>query len=266
MAYDDAGAADKEPHLVSGSDWRFQNPGKADDDARSAAFGQRVEFDYAGLNPHAAYRVKLRFFSDGQREERVKAADVVLLSSIVLDAGQVVDREADVPATAYTSGTLSVAIENVRGPNAVVSGIELLSTDPSLLQEIALPEARLPELTPRPVTPRLWARREMEVLFRGAARVSTVTSARAVGRRLPFPANGPCRVSRSSRERPPRTFAASSWRRNPPDSASSSVFRRFTVSVGRGSTAWRSGGMRAVSSPSSSTSPGRSGRASTRWR
>ncbi len=153
VAYDDAGAADKEPHLVSGSDWRFQNPGKADDDARSAAFGQRVEFDYAGLNPHAAYRVKLRFFSDGQREERVKAADVVLLSSIVLDAGQVVDREADVPATAYTSGTLSVAIENVRGPNAVVSGIELLSTDPSLLQEIALPEARLPELTPRPVTP-----------------------------------------------------------------------------------------------------------------
>ena len=80
VAYDDAGVAEKQPHLVSGDDWRFENPGDADEAARSVVFGQRVEFRYAGLNPRASYKVKLRFFSDGPREERVKAGEAVLLT------------------------------------------------------------------------------------------------------------------------------------------------------------------------------------------
>jgi beta-galactosidase len=150
VAYDDAGIAEKEPHLISGSDWRFENPGDADETARTAVFGGRVEFGYVGLNPRAAYKVKLRFFSDGPRQERVKAGEAVLLDSVALENGKVVEREAELPPAAYAGGNVTLAIETVRGPNAVISAIEILSTDSSALKAVAMPEAPLPLLTPRP--------------------------------------------------------------------------------------------------------------------
>ena len=48
VAYDDAGVADKQPHLVGGGDWRFENPGTSAEAVRTAAFGERVEFGYTG--------------------------------------------------------------------------------------------------------------------------------------------------------------------------------------------------------------------------
>jgi hypothetical protein len=150
VAYDDAGAAETEPHLTAGSDWRFPNPGTPTETERTAAFGQRVEFRYAGLNPKAAYKAKLRFFSDGPREQSVKAGPVVVLNSIVLENGVVAEREAEIPPDAYKDGTLLLTIERIAGPNAVVSEIEILSTDPAQLRAIPLPEPPLPVLTPRP--------------------------------------------------------------------------------------------------------------------
>ena len=54
VAYDDAGVADKQPHLVAGGDWRFETPATLPDAMRTAAFGDRIEFGYTGLNPKAA--------------------------------------------------------------------------------------------------------------------------------------------------------------------------------------------------------------------
>ena len=115
MAYDDAGAADNEPHLTCGEDWRFDNPGEADEAVRTASFGERVEFRYAGLHAEASYKVKLRFFSDGPREERVTAGDIVLLNAVVLEKGKVVEREVEIPPAAYRSGKLALAFEKVAG-------------------------------------------------------------------------------------------------------------------------------------------------------
>jgi beta-galactosidase len=150
VAYDDAGVAEKELHLVNGTDWRF--PGNAAAEvALTAVFGERIDFGYAGLNPKAQYRVKLRFFSDGPREERVLAGGVVVLDSVKLEAGKVVEREIELPAAAFAAGSLTLGIERITGHNAVVSEVEVLSTDPKPLRPIPLPEALLPVLTPRPV-------------------------------------------------------------------------------------------------------------------
>jgi beta-galactosidase len=150
VAYDDAGAAEKEPHLTNGLDWRF--PGNAAAEAAlTAAFADRVEFGYAGLNPKAKYKVKLRFFSDSPREERVLAGGAVVLDSVKLEAGKVAEREIELPAAAFAGGSLTLVVERISGPNAVVSEVEVLSTDPQQLQPIPLPEPPLPLLTPRPV-------------------------------------------------------------------------------------------------------------------
>jgi beta-galactosidase len=152
VAYDDAGAAEKQPHLTAGSDWRFVNPGAATESERTAAFGECVEFRYAGLNPKAAYKVKLRFFSDGPREERIWLGRKVAVESAVLESGKETEREIEIPPEAYTSGKLTLSIEKIGGPNVVVSEIEVFSTDPAALGAIPLPEPELPLLTPRPIT------------------------------------------------------------------------------------------------------------------
>ena len=151
VAYDDAGVTNKQPHLVAGSEWRFETPDVLAEAVRTAVFGDRVEFGYAGLNPNAAYKLKLRFFSDAPREQRVKAGDAVVIKSVTLENGKTIEREVELPPNAYKSGTLSLAIEKIRGPNAVVSEVEVLSTDPAQLKAIPLPEAVLPLLTPRPL-------------------------------------------------------------------------------------------------------------------
>ena len=200
VAYDDAGVTDKEPHLVSGSDWRFENPGTAAEAVRTAVFGHRVEFGYAGLNPKAIYKVKLRFLSDGPREECVKAGDAVVLESVALENGKVTEREVTMPPGTYASGKLTLAIEIISGPNAVVSEIEVFSTDPAQLGSIPLPEPVLPALTPRPTAaPWNWAENGTSPLPRrqGSRRRPHTT----IGRTSKCPANGSCKALRSSRTR-----------------------------------------------------------------
>jgi beta-galactosidase len=129
VAYDDAGAADKQPHLVESSgDWRFDNPGTSEESLRTCAFGERVEFGYGGLNPQAQYKAKLRFFSDAAREVRVTPGGII----VALEAGKPVEREIALPATAE----VTLAFEKISGPNAVVSEVEILSTDPQPLKGV----------------------------------------------------------------------------------------------------------------------------------
>ena len=52
----------------------------------------------------------------------------------MLEAGKLVEREADLPPEAYASGELTLTIEKSSGPNAVVSAIEVLSTDPAAVE------------------------------------------------------------------------------------------------------------------------------------
>ncbi|MCF7855165.1 MAG: glycoside hydrolase family 2 [Candidatus Pacebacteria bacterium] len=125
VAYDDAGTEGKQTHLVNGGNWRFENPGTDDEALRTCAFGDRVEFQYTGLNTNAQYKAKLRFFSDAEREIRIVPGNV----TAKLTAGQPVVKEVDLPAT----DPLVLALEKISGPNAVVSDVEILSTDPKPL-------------------------------------------------------------------------------------------------------------------------------------
>ncbi len=150
VAYDDAGSAGAQPHLTTGTNWRFEGPADVDEALRTVAFGERVTFAYAGMNPAAPYRAILRFCSDGPREMRVWVGATVAFESVALGAGSVEVREIDLSPVAYAPGSLVLAVERVQGPNAVVADIEILSTDPTPLGVRRLPDVPPPRLTPRP--------------------------------------------------------------------------------------------------------------------
>ena len=149
VAYDDAGEPAQQTHLVEGSDWTFENPGEGTPAARTCVFGSRIEFGYAGLTPQASYRAKLTFFADADRTMRVKAGDATL-GEMKAENGRTTSCEYAIPAAAYASGTLSLMLERLSGPNAVVSEVEILSDAPATLAAIPEPPFSLPRLSPRP--------------------------------------------------------------------------------------------------------------------
>ena len=152
VAYDDAGKGGQQPHLVAGGDFRYEKTLAGDDALQTVAYGETVEFGYAGLNPKAAYKAKIRLLSDGPRTERIKAGETELAKSVVLEPGKAVIQELELPAAAFADGKLKLSFEKLEGPNAVVSDIELLSSDPTPLTTlpVAVRTVELPLLTPRP--------------------------------------------------------------------------------------------------------------------
>lgn len=153
VAYDDAGADGQQPHLADGGNYTYPDSVPVADAAlRTVAHGAKVEFDYPGLNPKAAYKARIRFLSDQGRQVRVKAGGQVLLAAVNLENGKAVTEEIELPAKSYANGGLELVFEQAGGPNAVVSDIELLSDDPRPLPGLAevKPQMRVSPLTPRP--------------------------------------------------------------------------------------------------------------------
>jgi len=135
VAYDNAGTTDQQSHLLRGSSYSYSaeelplSIAPEDSPARTVAFGERVLFGYSGLVPAAGYKLRLVFQSDGAREQRVSLGDVIVLDPLVLEKAPAVMREIQVPSKVYAEGTLMLSVDRLAGPNAVVSEIEVLSTD-----------------------------------------------------------------------------------------------------------------------------------------
>lgn len=134
-AYDDAGNADEQPHLVDGGSWVFQSPGTPEA-LQSVAFGDRVVFGYAGVDPKSSYRVKLNFFADAERTLRVGAGKTTL-GEIKVPTKTPVSVEYAVPGAAIVGGALTLVFTALEGPNAVVSEVEVLSSDGKALRPLS---------------------------------------------------------------------------------------------------------------------------------
>jgi beta-galactosidase len=139
VAYDNAGEPGKQPHLIRGSAYRYPEENipatliAVDSRARTVAFGESVLFAYRGLNPAARYRVRMTFQSDAIREQRMLLDGKAVKGTVVLEKAPPITRDIHVPPAYAEDGLLLVAVERLSGPNAVVSEIEILSTDPAPL-------------------------------------------------------------------------------------------------------------------------------------
>ena len=127
--------------------------------ARAVLFGSTLEFRFAGVQPQAQYQVRANFLSDSDtREEQVEAGDAPLEPRLVLPRNQVLSKSWPVPASALAGGELAVKLTALAGANAVVSALEIWSTDatplkspPPLADTVAQMPLPLPRLSPLPV-------------------------------------------------------------------------------------------------------------------
>ena len=135
VAHDDAGNAGWDPHLVKGEDHLYDAkliPAFEKD--RTVATGNEVVFSYVQLAANAHYRVQLVFVTDDKpREERALFNGHVIRGRIVLSARTRSIETIDVPAGATN---LEVRLERISGPNAILSEINVESTDPRTLPPV----------------------------------------------------------------------------------------------------------------------------------
>ncbi|MBI5834217.1 MAG: glycoside hydrolase family 2 [Armatimonadetes bacterium] len=164
VAYEDAGAG-QAVFLQTGERYRFSPAEIAElpEALRTVAFGEQVVYGFGGLKPTAAYRLRLGLASELVREQRIKAGSAVLAGRLRLEPGRSAVEEWTLPPSGYADGRLTVTIERLTGPNAVVGTIEVLSTDAKPLAPIppqppeplltlarrTAVQAELPRLTPR---------------------------------------------------------------------------------------------------------------------
>jgi len=173
VAYDNAGVAGQQEHLLSGGSYRYPEKDLAlsvtgaDNPSRFVAFGERVVFGYAGMKEKARYKARLTFMSDGPREQRISMNGKALEKSVMLEKGGLLRIDLDLPTQGSDApDTMTIEITRIAGPNAVISEIEILSSDPVALAPAEKPglltvEERssikknfkklMPRLTPRPM-------------------------------------------------------------------------------------------------------------------
>ena len=131
VAEDDFGNDGKQPHLSIGSN--FILPGNVPADVASIAYGSTVTVNYMGLNPDAEYRLDLTFFSDGERVQKISANNEVLEEGLSLPVGSALTKSYALPKPAYANRLLSINLNAIKGPNAVISKAVAYSSDPNVL-------------------------------------------------------------------------------------------------------------------------------------
>ena len=143
VAYDDAGHAGQQPHLIDGESWKFADGGGATPAQLTCAFGECVRFAYKGLQQGAVYQARLTFFADQKRTMRVMAGSMIL-GEATAENGKVTTQVFDIPAAAIARDEVLLTIEKTSGPNAVVSEVEILSENPAALGAVEPDKITLP--------------------------------------------------------------------------------------------------------------------------
>lgn len=128
VAYNDCGNRSNESFLVEGENYNFESSNrKITPEILSCTFGPRVIYAFDNMNIHADYQMEVSFYSDQERTLQIQADGNPVCPPITLKADESKVITVKLPRKAYAYGQLVLIFEALKGPNAVVSEIKLLS-------------------------------------------------------------------------------------------------------------------------------------------
>ena len=161
VARDNCGIGNQQDHLLAGSNYRYPEADipvgivGAEEPARTVVHGESVQFEFHGLDKKADYKLRVVYLSDSDdRVQRMAVDKRVLQDRVELPKSLVVTHRQVLPKETYEDGVVTLEFSRIDGPNAVVSLIEIWSTNPKRLTSIYdwADLFEIPTLTPRPVS------------------------------------------------------------------------------------------------------------------
>lgn len=133
VAYNDCGNANNQPFLVLGENYIFENKALGNRTERTCNFGNKIIYAFDKVNINANYRLRMVFTSDDIREISLSADGNQLGGIIKLSKNEKKEVQLVLPKKAYAYGQLVLIFDLIKGANAVVSELELVSSDATLL-------------------------------------------------------------------------------------------------------------------------------------
>ena len=130
VSSNDCGVENEQPFLVQGDDYLMPAALGGTDKARTCNFGGRVIYAFDKMDIQAAYRMEVVYLADSERRQQITADGNNVQGPVTLEKGKEQRYLIDLPKKAYAYGQLVLVFEVLSGPNAIVSEINLYSTNP----------------------------------------------------------------------------------------------------------------------------------------
>ncbi|MGL5683307.1 MAG: glycoside hydrolase family 2 protein [Marinifilaceae bacterium] len=128
VATNDCGSVSDERFLIKGEPYTFPNDLGSSDKIRSCSFGSKVIYAFDKMDIHANYQLEAKFLSDAPRTIRI-IADGNEITTVKLERGKEELLRMELPRKAYAYSQLVLLFEATQGPNAVVSELNLYSSN-----------------------------------------------------------------------------------------------------------------------------------------
>lgn len=130
VATNDCGVENAQPFLVTGNNYTMPPSVTGSDKARTCNFGGRVIYAFDGLDIRAGYQLEVVYLADSERRQQIVADGNPIQEPFTLEKGKEQRYLIDLPKKSYAYGQLVLIFEVLNGPNAIVSEINLYSTNP----------------------------------------------------------------------------------------------------------------------------------------
>ncbi len=129
VAGNDCGVENLQPFLIKGENYLISEDPKDSAKAATINFGKSVIYAFSGVDIKADYTMDLIFLSDQERIIKIYADGNPVCENIELTKGVEVRKTIPLPRKAFAYGELVLVFEAQKGPNAIVSSLDIYSTN-----------------------------------------------------------------------------------------------------------------------------------------
>lgn len=130
VASNDCGTAGKQPFLVKGDNYTMPDEITGSIEARTCNFGGTVIYAFDRMDIQADYQLEVVYLADSERSQRIIADGNEVQSPVILEKGKEQRYRINLPKKAFAYGQLVLVFEALKGPNAIVSELNLYSSNP----------------------------------------------------------------------------------------------------------------------------------------
>ena len=130
VASNDCGMDGKQPFLVKGDNYTMPDEIGGSATARTCNFGGTVIYAFDRMDIQADYQLEVVYLSDSERQQRIVADGNEVQAPVLLEKGKEQRYRIDLPKKAFAYGQLVLVFEVLKGPNALLSELNLYSSNP----------------------------------------------------------------------------------------------------------------------------------------
>lgn len=130
VATNDCGVAEAQAFLVKGDVYEMPEVAGASKEARTCNFGGTVIYAFDRMDIQADYQLEVVYLSDQERVQRIVADGNEVQAPVTLEKDKVQSYRINLPKKAYAYGQMVLIFEVLKGPNAIVSELNLYSSNP----------------------------------------------------------------------------------------------------------------------------------------